>query len=362
MIAVALLAASRRYLGGHWVQAETMLRGWAADPDIRVTFAPIDPEPPRPLRPARAVKGLRTLAVSGTFVARLPDVVRRADVVHVFSASFLSFLLAPAPTLVAARALGRPVILNYRGGEAEEHLKRGGRLVRRLLAAADRLVVPSPFLAEVFNRAGLPVTVIPNVIDLDAFSYRERAGFGESPRLLCTRNWQPLYRVADVVQAFGLIRRRWPRARLTLVGEGPEGPRLAALAAETGGDIRLVGRVEHDRIAACYAEADLYLNASSADNQPHSVLEAFAAGLPVVTTDAGGIPHLMTDGVTGRMVPVGDVRQLAAAAEATLADPAAARAMARRARRVVDAHAWSAVAPKWKALYAELAGSARLAR
>ncbi len=355
MIALALVAASPRYLGGHWVQAETMLRGWAADPDVRATFVPIDPDPPRPLRPARAVKGLRTVAVSGTFVARLPAVVRAADVVHVFSASFLSFLLAPAPTVVAARAIGRPVVLNYHGGEAEAHLARGGRLVRRLLAAADRLVVPSPFLAEVFGRAGLPVEVIPNAVDLDAFAYRERGEFGDAPHLLCTRNWQPLYRVADVIRAFGLLRRRWPRARLTLVGEGPEGPRLAALAAETGGDIRLLGRVEHDRVAACYAEADLYLNASAADNQPLSILEAFAAGLPVVTTDAGGIPHLVADGVTGRLVPVGDVRQLAAAAEATLADPAAARAMARRARRVADAHAWTAVAPKWKALYRELA-------
>jgi glycosyltransferase involved in cell wall biosynthesis len=106
-----------------------------------------------------------------------------------------------------------------------------------------------------------------------------------------------------------------------------------------------------------YDGADLYLNASRIDNFPGSILEAFASGTPVVTTDAGGIPHLVAHGRTGMLAPVGDDAALADAALRLLDDPELAAGIAERARaEAVGRYGWAAVRDRWAALYRTLAG------
>src|SRR5262249_36993243 len=151
--------------------------------------------------------------------------------VHVFSASYWSFLLAPAPAVLVARALGRPVILNYRSGEAPDHLKRSA-LARWVLRRVDRIVVPSRFLVDALARFGLDAPIVPNTADTDRFGYRERLPL--APRLLSTRNFEPLYNVACTVRAFRLVLDREPAATLTLVGGGSEEAALRRLVDEIG--------------------------------------------------------------------------------------------------------------------------------
>ena len=98
-----------------------MLRAWRADPDVDAWLVPVNPLPPRPLRFAVDVKYLRTLVTELTYLSQLTRELARADVVHVFSASYTSFLLAPLPAIIAARLLRKPVVLNYRSGEAPDH-------------------------------------------------------------------------------------------------------------------------------------------------------------------------------------------------------------------------------------------------
>ncbi len=96
-----------------------------------------------------------------------------------------------------------------------------------------------------------------------------------------------------------------------------------------------------------YDAADVFVNASSIDNQPVSLLEAFAAGLPVVSTTPGGIVDMVRDGETGLAVPVADPAAMARAVEALLDDPDRARGLARRARGEVAAYSWSGVRESW---------------
>src|SRR4051794_31630965 len=117
-IRVAIVAPSLRILGGQAIQADRLLRAWQTDPDVEAWLVPHNPLPPRGLRGAVRVKYLRTIVTELTYLRLLLRELPRADVVHVFSASYWSFLLAPAPAALIARALGRPVIFNYRSGEA----------------------------------------------------------------------------------------------------------------------------------------------------------------------------------------------------------------------------------------------------
>src|SRR4051812_25548424 len=113
-IHVAIVAASLRILGGQAVQAQRLLDGWRDDPEVCAWLVPINPGPPPPFDRLLRVKYLRTVATQLSYWPLLARELRRADVVHVFSASYASFLLAPLPAIVMAKLLGKPVVVNYR--------------------------------------------------------------------------------------------------------------------------------------------------------------------------------------------------------------------------------------------------------
>src|SRR5262245_51808712 len=99
MLNVALVAPTLEILGGHSVQAARLLDGWRDDRDVRAWLVPINPTPPRVVRAGRRVKYVRTCVVEATYLPLLWRELARADVVHVFSASYASFLLAPIPAI-----------------------------------------------------------------------------------------------------------------------------------------------------------------------------------------------------------------------------------------------------------------------
>jgi glycosyltransferase involved in cell wall biosynthesis len=307
---VAIVAPSLRILGGQAVQADRLLQAWHDDPDVEAWLVPVNPLPPRPLRFAVSIKYVRTIVTELTYLALLVRELARADVVHVFSASYTSFLLAPLPAVRIARALGKPVLLNYRSGEAPDHLARSA-VARRAIANVDRNVVPSKFLVDVFQRFGIDAVIIPNVVDLERFRFRTRNPL--RPRLVSTRNFEALYNVACTIRAFRLVQNRWPNATLTLVGGGAEEGRLRALAARLElRNVEFAGPVRPDDIARFYAANDIYIQSPNVDNMPTSVLEAFASGLPVVSTEAGGVPAILTHDRHGLLAPLDDHDTLAA--------------------------------------------------
>jgi glycosyltransferase involved in cell wall biosynthesis len=345
---IALVAPSPDIVGGQSVQAgslATALRGEGYD----VAFVPINPRPPRGLGWVRRHRYVRTALNQ---VLYLPSLLRlrHVDVVHVFSASYWSFLLAPVPAMVVARALGKRIVLNYHSGEAEDHLGRWGWLVHPWLRLADEIVVPSEYLSGVFARHGYRTRVVPNIVDAGHFRYRDRAPL--YPRLLSTRNLEAYYRVDNTLQAFALLKVRYPDATLTIAGAGSHEARLRRLATslETSG-IEFVGRVEPAAMPELCAAADIFVNSSVVDNQPLSVLEAFAAGLPVVSTPTGDIAALVRDGITGLVVPAGDPAAMAKAVTTLLEDPDTALRLARRARCEIEAFGWPRVREQWAAVY-----------
>jgi len=347
---VAIVGASLRILGGHAVQAQRMLDGWRGDPRIEAWLVPIDPLPPAPLDRLRRIPYARTAVTQLVYWPLLARELRRADVVHIFSASYTSFLLAPLPAVIVARSLGKPVVLNYHSGEAPDHLRRSA-LARYVLRNAAHLnVVPSPFLRDVFASFDIAAAVVPNTIDLARFAYRAREPL--RPHLLCTRNLDRVYNVACVLRAFARIQAERPDARLTLVGSGPEEPALRALAARLGlRDVTFAGRVPPMDIHRYYADADIYVQTPAIDNMPLSLLEAFASGLPAVSTRVGGVPAMLTDGVHGLLAPEDDDVAVAACVLRLLDSPAYARMLAAAARAACVAYEWPATRELWLAAY-----------
>jgi len=346
---VAIVGTSLDILGGQGVQACRLIEGLEAE-GIRVTFIPINPRFPRVLGWVRRLPVVRTVLNQLIY---LPSLVRmwKADVTHVFSGSYWSFLLAPVPALIVGRCLNKHVVLNYHSGEADDHLSHWGRLVHPWLGLAQDLVVPSQYLRSVFAQFGYSARVVPNVVDVSRFQYRARLPL--RPRLLSTRNLEPYYRVDLVIQAFARFSREVPDATLTIAGSGSQERHLRALVTSLGcNGVRFLGRVEADDMPTLYGDHDIFVNASVLDNQPVSILEAFASGLAVVSTMAGDIPDMVRSGETGT-VAAADAADLAGAITRVWNDPDGARAMTRRARAALTRYTWAMVRDEWIDIYSE---------
>ena len=356
---VAIVAASLDILGGQGVQARSLVDSLRADGQD-VTFLPINPRFPRPIGWVRQLPGLRTVLNQALYI---PSLARLAtvDVAHIFSASYASFLLAPVPAMLAARALNKHVVLHYHSGEAGDHLANWGVLVHPWLRLAHHIVVPSEYLRGVFAQYGHEARVIPNVVDLTRFVYRERSVFAASPlrrdeplapRLLSTRNLEPYYRVDVIVRAYARIKPLMPDATLTISGYGSEQPRLQRLVDDLRlKDVRFVGKVDPESMPRLYDEADIFLNASVVDNQPVSILEAFASGAPVVSTPTGDIPAMVRHQHTGLLVPPLDPGAMAGAIITLLTQPERALSLAARAHATIGRYTWPAVRDAWADVY-----------
>ena len=348
-VKVAVVAPSLRILGGQAVQADRLLAAWRHDAEIDAWLVPVNPPPPKLLRWMLDVKFARTIATELTYVPLLVRQLSQADVVHVFSASYSSFLLAPLPAMLIARALGKPVVLNYRSGEAPDHLQRSA-IARKSIARADLNVVPSQFLVDVFHTFGIDASIIPNIVDPEVFRYRERNPL--RPHLVSTRNFDALYNVATTVRAFRIVQDRWPEATLTLVGGGPQETELRALVEQLAlRHVVFAGRVKPEAIAGFYAANDIYVQSPNVDNMPTSVLEAFASGLPVVSTEAGGVPTILTHGEHGLLARLADYATMGHHVVRLLDNPDYARSLARNAYETTKACTWPAVREQWVRAY-----------
>jgi L-malate glycosyltransferase len=351
---VLIVAPSLDILGGQAVQARRLLEGFSHEPSLDVSFLPINPRLPWPLRKLQAVKYLRTIVTSIVYWAMLLWRVRAYDVIHIFSASYWSFLLAPAPAILVARFYRKKVLLNYHSGEAEDHLEHWRLTALPIMKLVDKIVVPSGYLVDVFRRFGLWAEAVPNTIDLSRFAFRERNPL--RPIIVSNRNFEAHYNVECVLRAFALIQKEMPEARLIVAGDGSRRSGLHALADELGlKDVEFAGQVPQEKMPGLYQRADIFINASDIDNMPVSHIEAFACGLPVVTTDAGGIPYMVIHGRNGLMVSRGDHKALAAGVLQLLKDGELAARLIRTAQSDCEQYTWAAVRGGWLKVYCELA-------
>ncbi len=293
--------------------------------------------------------GLRLLP----YLFRLWGAAGRAEVLHVLANSGWAWHLFAAPALLIGLLRGTPVIINYRGGLAEEFFAAAPSHVLSLMRRAALRVTPSAFLRRVFAQHGLEADVIPNIVDLDRFGRRQRREFGAAPHVVVARNLEPIYGLATALQAMALLRRKYPAATMTVAGSGPQLAELLAQAATLGlsDAVHFPGRIDHADMPSLYARADCALNPSTVDNMPNSVLEAFASGVPLVSTNVGGVPDIVADGVSGLLVPPGDAEAMVAAMMRVLGDRELERRLTEAGATQVQAYSWPQVRDLWLAAY-----------
>jgi glycosyltransferase involved in cell wall biosynthesis len=312
-----------------------------------------------PYRPARVgrIPIVRAFFRLVPYAHKLWQAAGRTQVMHVLANSGWAWHLIAGPAIFAARQRRVPVIVNYRGGAAETFFASAPAWVLKTLRTVHVRVTPSAYLQRVFAKFNLDAEVIPNIVDLSRFSVRPEREFGATPKVLVARNLEAIYDIPTALRAFVGIRKRFADATLTVAGSGPELASLRALAERLGiaDAVEFVGRIDNAAMPALYARADCVLNPSTVDNMPISILESFASGVPVVSTDAGGIPDLVANGVSGLLVAVGDDARMAEAACRVLEDRGLRQRLIAGGIAEARKYSWSQIRPLWLDAYARAA-------
>ncbi|GJL75980.1 MAG TPA: glycosyltransferase family 4 protein [Nitrosomonas sp.] len=303
-----------------------------------------------PYQPAWAgkIKGIRAVFRLVPYLVRLWQTAGSAQLLHIMANSGWAWHLFAAPAIWIARFRKTPVIVNYRGGEAEAFFQRSFFWVKRSLDRTDAIIVPSGFLEAVFHQRGYASKIIPNIIDLSRFSVKpvaDNTNQSEAPHIVVTRHLEAIYDNATAIRAFHIVNKTFPCARLTVAGAGPERKMLENLVAELDlqGTVKFTGRIDNDAIAALYQRADMMINASLVDNMPISILEALASGVPVVSSDAGGIPYLVEHGKTALLVPKKDAAAMAEAMLQILQSPERADSLRKNGIASLEQYTWNSV-------------------
>lgn len=245
---------------------------------------------------------------------------RWADVVH--AESFASVL----PAGHGARAAGRPLVTSLHTSHflrmSESLLWRP--LLRRIVRRADHTFAASEEIGAVAMglASGVMVEALTNGVDTDRF-VPGGCGAGEHPlTVVVPRRLFEKNGVEYLVRAVPGIAQQVPGVRVRIVGDGPERPRLEAIAAELGvsGHIEFSGSVPHGSMPAVFAAAHVAVLPSLMEATSVAALEAMACALPVVATRVGGLPEIVDEQV-GALVPPRDPDALAASVAALLTDP-----------------------------------------
>ena len=294
----------------------------------------------------------------------------RVALVHINSSLNRRAFWRDLAYLLAARLVGARVIYQVHGGSlpaqfcVEQHLP--AFMLRAILRLPDVLVLlaNNEFKAYFEFAPGLPITVIPNGIDFQPYLAVDRSHRDVDPAVLA-RPLRLLYigrldhekGLIETLHGLAAAKARGVKATLVLAGGGPDEALLKTTvkSLELAGVVHFVGPVFDDAKRDLLAKADVFLLPSWSEGLPYALLEAMAAGLPVIATRVGAIPDVMTDGIHGIFVPIKDAPAIAEAITRLAGDRAALAAMRPACqRRISRSYSVTMSVSQFERLYREL--------
>jgi glycosyltransferase involved in cell wall biosynthesis len=335
---VAIVTPAEPEVGGMTVQAHRLAEGLSRE-GIDAVRVPLRGSPGW----VDKVLGLRTIYHFCDRIRRLTGLAGKIDGVIVLSCAGYYFDLVTVPAVLLCLARSIPVVVSDRGGDTEEWLARSWRARRtfRLVAALSRGVhVSSPYLQRVFAAHGIGAEAVPIVLHPESFAYRPRSASADL--IVNNRTMSRYHGVPLLVRVFAEVARQRPTATLVITGSGVQLNECRRLAADSGltDRVRFAGELSQAEMACLLGSAGLVVNTSTHDNIPNAILEAFASGVPVVSSGAGGIPDLIGNDERGCLVHDRSVESFVAAINRSIAQPARTLAQVAAAKRLVDGMTW----------------------
>lgn len=251
--------------------------------------------------------------------------------------------------ILYARLWKKHLVVLVHNGRMDEFIHRWPRWVGLVFSQVDRVVVPHRFLEEQLTKLGFRIDgTIPNFIDLKKYRYRERSIL--TPRFLYLRGMHSYYNPEMAIRAFAFIQNEYPDALLTMAGpEGSESAFCRKLVRDLNlRNVHFVGLIAKERIADLADQHDIHLHTNRVENMPVTIIEMWACGLPIVGTEAGGMPYLVRNGMDGILVKSDDYFTMAQACLKLLSDKEIAATLSRNGRKRAEELTWESIRPAWE--------------
>jgi glycosyltransferase involved in cell wall biosynthesis len=256
------------------------------------------------------------------------------------------------------RFFSKPYVLTLHGGNLPEFATANAQRVQRQLRYAQIVTTPSKYLHEKmqpYYQAN--IVMQPNPLNINNCTYHQRVK--PNACLIWLRAFHRMYNPVLAVQVLAELLQDIPTATLTMIGPDKADGSLVAVEQMAkklgvGEQLQIIGKVPHHEVPTWLAKSDIFLNTTSIDNTPISVIEAMACGLCVVSTKVGGIPYLLTDEVDALLVQPNDPRQMAEAVQRILNEPGLAARLSATGRKKAESFDWSVVLPQWEKLLSEV--------
>ena len=235
------------------------------------------------------------------------------------------------------------------GGELPARLARSPKKSKKLFGRALLNVAPSLYIKSVFQQAGFPnVKLVPNSISLSKYRFKRRREF--RPKLLWVRAFAEIYNPMLALKVLQNILSKHPNAELCMVGPQKDDSwkeciRYSKLHRLP---VRFTGRLSREEWTTLSGDYDIFINTTNVDNVPVSIIEAMALGLPVISTNVGGLPYLISADIDGMLVPPNEPGRMATAVQNVLENPQRALERTLTARQKVEAFDWERVKLLWK--------------
>ena len=254
--------------------------------------------------------------------------------------------------------LGKPYLLTLHGGNLPSFAQRWPQRVRRLLRSAAVVTAPSGYLLEQMEPYCTSLCLLPNPIQIERYSFRLRRP--AAPRLVWLRAFHKTYNPSLGPRVIARLVQAHPDIHLTMIGPDTGDGSLQLtqrVAADLGmaDHLTIIPGIPKHEVPLWLDQHDIFINTTTVDNTPVSVMEAMACGLCVISTDVGGIPYLLKSEYNALLVPPDDSEAMAVAIQRVLSGSDRAEQLSSNARRSVEHHDWSVVLPQWQALLAAVA-------
>ncbi len=260
------------------------------------------------------------------------------------------------------KLIGKPFILALHGGNLPDYAKKHTHQVIRLFSWSDTVVAPSSYLAQKLSKYCQVIQQISNGVDIQNYSFILREY--PQPKLVWLRAFHQLYNPMLALKVIKILAGQEFDSRILMVGPDKGDGSLQEILrfAQDGGfedKVEVIQGVPKEQVPEMLNRGDIFINTTTVDNTPVSVIEAMACGCCIVTTCVGGIPYLLEDNVDALLVSPNDPNAMAAAVTRILTEPGLAAKLSANARKKAEQFDWSVVIPKWEELFNQAIASTK---
>jgi glycosyltransferase involved in cell wall biosynthesis len=304
----------------------------------------------------RSIVPVSTVSPFRNKFIRLLDMVRavlrsrHSDLVLIDTYSTLAFYYAWLCGFICK--LRRIKYIAYlHGGNLPNRVGRNSKWLNNFFTDASMIIAPSRYLKHSMEETGIgKVTVIPNFITIANYPYKKRSAV--RPRLLWVRAFhKEVYNPEMAIRLLAVLSKQYEDARLCMVGPDKDGNMDSCLelaeSLQVINRLKFTGQLSKKEWIQLSAEYDIFVNTSNVDNTPVSVIEAMALGLPVISTNVGGIPFLFEHEQDCLLVNKNDHNEMAGAITRLIDNPQLNQQLTLAARKKAESFDWENIKKLW---------------